>query len=152
MTASIEDTSAGRAAGVLDTAGPDAADAAPANEGEPTLVSSVLVVDDDSNVRQILSEQLRDLGLDVAVAEDSAQALTMLEQRAHEPPFVLTDFSMPGMDGLSLLSEVGRRWPNIRGAIMTGNPQERIAKGAANVPVIHKPVDFRELKRILAAA
>ena len=133
-------------------AGEEAENSFAAGEGEPSLVPSVLVVDDDHNVRLILSEQLRDLGLEVTVAEDSAQALTMLEQRADEPPFVLTDFSMPGMDGLSLLSEVGRRWPNIRCAIMTGNPQERITKGTSPVPVIHKPVDFGELKRLLASA
>jgi len=112
----------------------------------------VLVVDDDRNVRLILSEQLRDLGLEVAVAEDSRQALKMLEELADEPPFVLTDFSMPGMDGLSLLSEVGRRWPNVRGAIMTGNPPERMRNSSPHVPVIHKPVDFRELKRLLTLA
>jgi PAS domain S-box-containing protein len=127
-------------------------DGAAQGGAEPTLVSSVLVVDDDSKVRTILSEQLRDLGLEVTVAEDSEEALSVLEARTAEPPFVLTDFSMPGMDGLSLLNEVGKRWPHVRGAIMTGNPQERIRNGKPHVPVIHKPVDFRELKRLLASA
>ncbi|HEY7808203.1 MAG TPA: response regulator [Croceibacterium sp.] len=115
------------------------------------LVGSVLLVDDDPGVRLILSEHLRDLGLEVAVAEDGPQALDVLEQSAGELDFVLTDYSMPGMDGVRLLLAIGERWPTIRGAIMTGNPQENVAREAAQVPMIHKPVDMAELKRLLAA-
>jgi CheY-like chemotaxis protein len=114
------------------------------------LVESVLLVDDDASVRLILSEHLRDLGLNVAVAGDAEQALKLLESTA-APDFVLTDFSMPGMDGLNLLAAIGERWPRIRGAIMTGNPQERVARCDPDVPVIHKPIEPSELKRLLAA-
>jgi len=95
---------------------------------------------------------LRDLGLDVSVAEDAEHALKLLESNGYRPDFVLTDFSMPGMDGLNLLGAIGERWPTIRGAIMTGNPQERVARCDPHVPVIHKPIEFGELKRLLAAA
>jgi hypothetical protein len=50
------------------------------------------------------------------------------------------------------LGTIGERWPNIRGAIMTGNPQERVSRRDARVAVIHKPIEFGELKRLLAAA
>jgi len=116
------------------------------------LVNSVLLVDDDASVRLIISEHLRDLGLDVSVAEDAEHALKLLESNGYRPDFVLTDFSMPGMDGLNLLGAIGERWPTIRGAIMTGNPQERVARCDPHVPVIHKPIEFGELKRLLAAA
>jgi hypothetical protein len=56
---------------------------------------------------------------------------------------------MPGMDGVALLLAVGERW-GIRGAIMTGNPQENVARGANDAPLIHKPIDPGELKRLLA--
>jgi signal transduction histidine kinase len=128
--------------------------ASPASrQDEPDeLVSSVLLVDDDASVRLIISEHLRDLGLKVSVAEDAEQALKLLESNGYRPDFVLTDFSMPGMDGLNLLDAIGDRWPNIRGAIMTGNPQERVARCDPHVPVIHKPIELGELKRLLAAA
>jgi two-component system response regulator YesN len=116
------------------------------------LVGSVLLVDDDASVRLILSEHLRDLGVEVAVAEDAAHALRLLEgSNGHAPDFVLTDLSMPGMDGLNLLDTIGERWPNIRGAIMTGNPQERVARCEPHFSVIHKPIQFGELKRLLAS-
>jgi signal transduction histidine kinase/CheY-like chemotaxis protein len=122
------------------------------NDEPERLVGSVLLVDDDPGVRLILSEHLRDLGLKVAVAESAEHALALLERNGKAPDFVLTDLSMPGMDGLNLLGTIGERWPNIRGAIMTGNPQERVSRCDPRVPVIHKPIEFGELKRLLASA
>ena len=113
-------------------------------------VNSVLVVDDDESVRLILSEQLRDFGLEVAVAENGERALTMLRNGSGKTEFVLTDFSMPGLDGMALLAAVRERWPQIRGAIMTGNPQESLRRCDPGIPVIHKPINPKELKRILA--
>ncbi len=113
-------------------------------------VGSILVVDDDEGVRLILSEQLRDLGIDVAVAEDGERALAMLANGAGSTEFVLTDFTMPGLDGMALLEAVREKWPTIRGAIMTGNPQESLARCDPTIPVIHKPIDPKELKRLLA--
>jgi signal transduction histidine kinase len=134
------------------TRGDDEAAATDTRDEPRQLVGSVLLVDDDASVRLILSEHLRDLGLAVAVAEDAEQALRVLENsNGQAPEFVLTDFSMPGMDGLHLLGAIGKRWPKIRGAIMTGNPQERVSRGGAHVTVIHKPIELGELKRILAS-
>jgi PAS domain S-box-containing protein len=131
--------------------GEAAATAAP-QEDPKRLVGSVLLVDDDASVRLILSEHLRDLGLKVSVAEDAAHALRLLESNGHTPDFVLTDLSMPGMDGFNLLGAIGERWPKIRGAVMTGNPQERVARCDPQFSVIHKPIEFGELKRLLASA
>ena len=113
-------------------------------------IGSVLVVDDDESVRLILSEQLRDLGLDVEVAEDGERALAMLANGAGATEMVLTDFSMPGLDGMALLEAIRERWPAIKGAIMTGNPQESLARCDPAIPVIHKPINPIELKRLLA--
>jgi len=126
-----------------------------ASEAEPASeigVGSVLVVDDDECVRLILSEQLRDLGRKVTVAEDGRHALELLEQEHDRPEFVLTDFSMPRLDGMGLLEAVRGRWPRIRGAIMTGNPQESLASCDPGIPVIRKPIDPSELKRLLGDA
>ncbi len=113
-------------------------------------LKSVLVVDDDEGVRLVLSEQLRDFGLEVATAENAERALAMLRNGAAKTEFVLTDFSMPGLDGLTLLSTIHETWPAIRGAIMTGNPQESLRTCDPTIPVIHKPVSPQELRRILA--
>ncbi len=115
-------------------------------------IGSVLVVDDDESVRLILSEQLRDLGLEVAVAEDGERALQMLANGAGATELVLTDFSMPGLDGMALLEAIRKQWPQIKGAIMTGNPQESLTRCDPTIPVIHKPINQNELKRLLSEA
>ena len=65
---------------------------------------------------------------------------------------MLTDFSMPRLDGMGLLAAVRGKWPCIKGAIMTGNPQESLADCGPEVVVIRKPIDPAELKRLLAEA
>jgi CheY-like chemotaxis protein len=115
-------------------------------------IGSVLVVDDDESVRLILSEQLRDLGLEVAVAEDGERALQMLANGSGATELVLTDFTMPGLDGMALLSAIREKWPSIKGVIMTGNPQESLARCDPTIPVIHKPINQNELRRLLADA
>ncbi len=112
----------------------------------------MLLVDDDAGVRAILSEQLRDLGLDVLVANDAQHAIALLEQQPDGAEFVLTDLTMPGLDGAGLLSEVRSRWPHIKGAIMTGNPQQDHVRFDPGVPMLHKPISQTELKRLLAEA
>jgi signal transduction histidine kinase len=124
-----------------------------AGEAEPAadiVIGSVLVVDDDESVRLILSEQLRDLGLEVSVADDGQHALEVIARGPNRPEFVLTDFSMPGLDGVALLEALKSNWPCIKGAIMTGNPQESLASCDPAIAVIRKPIDPVELKRLLA--
>ena len=115
-------------------------------------IASVMVVDDDESVRVILSEQLRDLGLKVTVAEDGQHALELLEHGPNGLEFILTDFSMPRLDGMALLAQVREKWPHIKGAIMTGNPLDRLSRCDPSIPIIHKPIDPKELERLLAEA
>jgi signal transduction histidine kinase len=123
-----------------------------AEQAPEISVGSVMVVDDDESVRLIVSEQLRDLGLDVEVAEDGQKALAMLANGSGGTEFVLTDFTMPGLDGMALLAAIREKWPRIKGAIMTGNPQESLTRCDPGIPVIHKPIDTGELKRLLSEA
>ena len=58
---------------------------------------SVLVVDDERDIREAVAEVLRDEGFEVHDAPDGAEALRQL--RAHRPDVVLLDLMMPGMNG-----------------------------------------------------
>ena len=68
---------------------------------------SVLVVDDDPNVRALYVDSLEESGHRVAIANDGAQALDTLREGPH-PCAVLTDLRMPRMDGFELLRAVSR--------------------------------------------
>ena len=63
----------------------------------------ILVVDDEPDIRQLISEILEDEGYKVAVAEDAEQAKELRRQR--RPDLVLLDIWMPGEDGISLLKD-----------------------------------------------
>jgi hypothetical protein len=69
-------------------------------------IGSVLVVDDDESVRLILSEQLRDLGLEVTVAEDGRHALEVIEQAPERPDSCSPTFRCRG----STASRCSRRF------------------------------------------
>lgn len=80
---------------------------------------SILIVDDEEGIRKVLSITLSDAGFAVAAAADAAQALAIIEKSP--PEIVLSDIRMPGMDGIGLLSEIKRRWPEIEVIMVTGH-------------------------------
>ena len=63
----------------------------------------IMIVDDEPDIRQLVSEILVDEGYKVAAAEDAAKAKELYRQR--KPDLVLLDIWMPGQDGISLLKE-----------------------------------------------
>ena len=65
---------------------------------------SILIVDDESSVRDSLYNRFIEDGYRVAVAEDAKKALTFLEAESFD--IVLADIKMPGMDGLEMLSRI----------------------------------------------
>ena len=65
----------------------------------------ILIVDDFSTMRRIIKNLLRDLGFNnTAEADDGQTALPMLQTGKYD--FLVTDWNMPGMDGLALLKQV----------------------------------------------
>ena len=67
----------------------------------------ILVVDDEPQITRVLRTSLQGSGHDVAVAQDGAAALEMFLKR--QPDLVITDLSMPGMDGIELTREIRSR-------------------------------------------
>jgi CheY-like chemotaxis protein len=65
---------------------------------------TILVVDDDSDLREIVREILVNNGFEVATARNGREALAYLNS-SHAPAFVLLDLSMPVMDGMAFRSE-----------------------------------------------
>jgi PAS domain S-box-containing protein len=108
----------------------------------------LLLVDDDAVVRQTLAAEMTDAGYSVITAASAAYALALLDA-GEAIDLIVSDLSMPGMNGAVMLREAQQRRPGIKAILVTGFATEAIA-GAA-VTVLHKPVSGAELSRQVAA-
>jgi response regulator RpfG family c-di-GMP phosphodiesterase len=109
----------------------------------------VLIVDDDTNLLAGLRRQFRNrFDLHVATGGDEALALA-----TKEGPFAvaMVDMRMPGMDGVTLLSELHKRAPDTVRIMLTGNADQQTAVDAINKGRIFrffsKPCDAEELAK-----
>ena len=71
------------------------------------LSGTILVVDDDPDIREVLRDRLESLGCRVLLAPSGKEGLELLEKQS--PQMVLLDIEMPGMNGLEVLKEIRRR-------------------------------------------
>jgi two-component system, response regulator PdtaR len=84
-------------------------------------VATVLIVEDEFLVRNVLQIEPEEAGYDVILADNADAAIAILEGRG-DVHLVFTDINMPGsMDGLKLAAYVRDRWPPIHIIITTGN-------------------------------
>ncbi len=73
-------------------------------------MKTILIVDDEENIRALYKEELADEGYDVLLASNGYEALEVLD--AHQPDAIILDIKMPGMDGVNLLKLIKERKEN----------------------------------------
>jgi CheY-like chemotaxis protein len=108
----------------------------------------VLLVDDTAVIRDLATEVLSEAGFEAHAAEDGASALGFLRAREKPVDVIITDLTMPQMDGLALIREVRKLSPATRVVLMTGYLDgEQLAAGSADQPdlVLSKPFRPPEL-------
>jgi DNA-binding NtrC family response regulator len=114
---------------------------------------TVLIADDEVNLRKVLSAMLRREGFEVLTANDGENALELL--RRTRVDLVLTDLKMPRLDGLALLRQVLREFTGIPVIVLTAhgtidNAVEAMKLGAFDF--LTKPFDQDELKVVIRKA
>jgi len=115
----------------------------------PNLKMSILVVDDFSTMRRIITNVLKQLGYEnIVEAEDGTKALTILE--GQHVDFVITDWNMPQMSGLDLLKAIraNKDKKNIPVLMVTAEAMQENIIAAAQAGVnnyIVKPFDAKTL-------
>lgn len=87
---------------------------------DPPLTFGVLVVDDEPDIRELLSEYFRNRGFHVAVAADGRAAVAELVRDPSRFGLVVTDLQLPGVDGLGVLEAARQANPSCYVVIITG--------------------------------
>jgi DNA-binding NtrC family response regulator len=109
----------------------------------------VLVVDDDEGVRRVLCRWVADLGYAVSAAADAESALDIM--REHPVDVALVDIRMPGHDGIWLVDQVRRAFPDIAIVLATGllemDPMVTLRPGV--VGYIVKPFNRDDLAKVV---
>jgi CheY-like chemotaxis protein len=118
-----------------------------------SLPDRVLLVDDERELAQTLSErlQLRDMGC--AVAYNGESALKLVKE--DDPEVMIIDLKLPGISGLEVLQEVKQIRPEIEAIILTGQgspTDEEQCRRLGAIGYLQKPVDIGELSNLIKDA
>ena len=113
----------------------------------------VLLVDDEVEFSRVLSLRLERRGLEVGTAGGADEAVEALKE--HPVDVVLLDIKMPGRDGVQLLGEIKRQYPEIAVVMLTAHAESDIvvsslAMGACDY--LLKPADVDEIVHKLKEA
>jgi DNA-binding NtrC family response regulator len=117
------------------------------------MTESILVVDDDENLRWVTQTQLEDAGYNVITVANGEAALAAVEKE--RPSLVLTDLKMPGISGIELLERIRAQEPEMPVILMTafGTIQSAVhAVKAGAYDYLTKPIDPEELLIVIGRA
>jgi len=106
----------------------------------------ILVVDDDTDCLQLFSLCLKDAGFDVCAASGGMKALEILGQDNFR--MMITDFNMPGINGVELASRAREHCSDMRVVLVTGSTVSKIFEAAATAGIsriFSKPLDMKKL-------
>jgi len=106
----------------------------------------VLVVDDDSAMRSVVSDALRHEGYEVDCVCNGLQALTAFAR--HRPDALVLDIAMPGMDGITLMRTLREqtRWGTVPVVVISGQPEpQRFGRQLGAHACLSKPLDLSAL-------
>ena len=112
--------------------------------------NKVLIVDDEPNVCQFLSDFLNFKGFDTQVVHSGIEALKNLDQDTYD--IILLDLIMPDMNGLETLEKMNQKNIETPVIIVTGLKDKKVADDAMNlgaVDFISKPIDLDRLEQSL---
>ncbi len=117
-----------------------------------TLSGTVLVADDEVQVRSLMEFLLKRMGLKVLLAEDGKRAVELFHEHAPEITFALLDLSMPSLDGLKVFAQMRRIRPDVKVVLTSGydsNDLMRRYHSEGFDGFIQKPCDLETFKKVV---
>jgi signal transduction histidine kinase len=115
----------------------------------PAGTAKILVIDDDDDVRDVITSTLSDLGYQLRTASSGAEGVQNI--REWRPDLVVLDFAMPGMNGAEVAFKSREGQPDLRILFVSGYSDTSALEAAVgNTPLLHKP--FRPADLAVAVA
>jgi DNA-binding NtrC family response regulator len=108
------------------------------------MTTRVLFVDDDPDVRAMVADALAD-EFQLTMVSGGAEALEALEASTYA--VVLSDLRMPGLNGIELLAEVCKRWPETVRMVLTSDTDFTVAMEAVNEGYVYRFMNKRSHPR-----
>jgi PAS domain S-box-containing protein len=116
---------------------------------------TILLVEDEAEVRQVTLDVLESCGYTVLVAGDPREALAIAEGRGKDIDLLVTDMVMPTLRGSALAAQLRRKLPDLRLLYMSGYTDEMVTSGGKiepGAPLLQKPFTPAALTRAVRAA
>ena len=113
----------------------------------------ILLVDDEEDIREVLTISLEDMGYEVLEAENGRIALELFRKK--KPMIVFTDIKMPGMDGIEILKKIKNENPYTQVIMITGHGDTDVAIKSLKyeaIDFIRKPISIESLEIALNRA
>ena len=113
---------------------------------------SVLVVDDEPGIRELISDALSERGCAVSCAENGVEAVARVAES--HPDIVFLDIRMPKGDGITALREIHKLWPELPVILITGGADPAILKNAFQIGAsacLIKPFSINDIAHMLDA-
>lgn len=116
---------------------------------------TILLVEDECIVEQVVKNMLVREGYGVMSATDGREGLTLFEQHARELALMIVDIDLPAVSGLELIQRIPTLTPRIPVLFITGLGEYAglvVEATRQNFPVLHKPFSPAQLLRAIGAA
>lgn len=120
---------------------------------ERSMSEKVLLVDDEKEFLEVMSERMAARGMEVTTAHSADQALNLIGKHAFDA--IIMDFQMPGMDGMEALKAIKNKNPELQIILLTGyatveKTVEAMKVGATDF--LEKPADIEALSQKIKQA
>jgi signal transduction histidine kinase/CheY-like chemotaxis protein len=116
------------------------------------FIGTLLLIEDESSVRRAFERFFRAKGISVLSAASANEALTLISERGLRPDLVISDYNLPGMNGIETIDAVREAlaW-KVPAIVLTGDTRSHVSKSIAthDITVLVKPVHADDLLQLI---
>lgn len=116
---------------------------------ESTKGKKILIVDDDTDVAITITNLLVSYGFTVKYLTSPLHSLEIIRNSDFRPDLIISDYIMPGINGIEFINQVKKIEPKAKFILMTGYSDIRVDSLLDNLDILFKPINFNRLIEII---